>query len=166
MKLFYRKATSQDIYAINILISDAIGQMESMGIMQWDELYPTQEDFMRDMEAEQLYVGYDENTLAVVYVLNRQFDEAYKRGKWEDETKSFYILHRLCVNPKYQNKGVAKMTMEHIEREVKKKGIDAIRLDVFTENPYALKLYNKCGYKNVGKVTWRKGDFYLMEKYI
>lgn len=40
--------------------------------------------------------------------------------------------------------------MEHIETELSLKGIEAIRLDAFKDNPYALKLYKNLGYKKVG----------------
>lgn len=40
------------------------------------------------------------------------------------------------------------------------------RLDAFTENPFALKLYDNLGYSRVGYADWRKGRFYLMEKYL
>ena len=36
--------------------------------------------------------------------------------------------------------------------------------DVFTENPYAQKLYRKSGYQVRGYADWRKGRFDLMEK--
>lgn len=166
MNLSYRKGTKDDLKAIDTLVSDAIRQMESHGILQWDEKYPTHEDFRRDIESGNLYVGCDKEKLAVVYVLNQEFDDAYKTGKWQDESKTFHIIHRLCVNPKYQNQGIARMTMEHIESDLIKAEVDAVRLDVFTENPYALMLYAGCGYRTVGKVNWRKGDFYLMEKYL
>ncbi len=58
------------------------------------------------------------------------------------------------------------MTMEYIEAELCKKEIEAIRLDAFTENPNALKLYKNLGYKIVGYADWRKGRFYLCEKNI
>ena len=166
MNLSYRKGTQDDLYAIDTLVSDAIRQMESQGIMQWDEIYPAHEVFEQDIEAGNLYVGCDNDNLAVVYVLNQEFDEAYKNGKWQDESKSFRIIHRLCVNPQYQHQGIARMTMEHIEADTMQQGIEAIRLDVFIENPYALRLYGNCGYQTVGKVRWRKGEFYLMEKYL
>jgi ribosomal protein S18 acetylase RimI-like enzyme len=166
MNLSYRKGTKDDLNAIDILVSDAIGQMESQGIMQWDEIYPAHEVFERDIKAGNLYIGCDAENMEVVYVLNHEFDEAYKNGKWQDESKSFHIIHRLCVNPKYQHQGIARMTMEHIEEVTRQHGIEAIRLDVFTENPYALRLYDGCGYRTVGKVRWRKGAFYLMEKYL
>ena len=74
------------------------------------------------------------------------------------------LFHRLCVNPAYQNRGIAKDTLSHIEQELRKSNIEAVRLDAFSENPYALSLYQKAGYEKVGVADWRKGRFYLMEK--
>ena len=74
------------------------------------------------------------------------------------------MLHRLCVNPKFQNQGVAKKTLIYIEEQLRNAGTKAIRLDVFTQNPYALKLYEKAGYHKTGTADWRKGRFLLMEK--
>lgn len=56
--------------------------------------------------------------------------------------------------------------MQYIEKEVSSMGFQAIRLDAFTENPFALKLYDNLGYSRVGYADWRKGRFYLMEKYL
>ena len=64
----------------------------------------------------------------------------------------------------YQKCGVGSKTVKYIEDKVKLKGIESIRLDTFTLNPYSLRMYDKLGYKKVGMVHWRKGDFYLMEK--
>ena len=58
------------------------------------------------------------------------------------------------------------MTMDFIEKVLMEKGIEAIRLDVFSKNPYALKLYEQCGFRKTGEANWRKGKFYLMEKYL
>lgn len=166
VKIQFKQGTIENLDAVTALAGTAIVQMESQGIMQWDEIYPTREDFRMDIEAGNLYIGYDREELAVIYVLNQEFDEEYKKGNWEDKTKSFRVLHRLCVNPKYQHQGIAGLTMAHIEKSLKAQGIEAVRLDVFTQNPYALKLYDKCGYHRVGMAHWRKGDFYLMERYL
>lgn len=88
-----------------------------------------------------------------------------------EETSPFERSYQKClwkVNMKidFQNKGIAKTTMQHIETELRQLGVDAIRLDAFTENPYALSLYENLGYKIVGYADWRKGRFYLMEKCI
>lgn len=54
--------------------------------------------------------------------------------------------------------------MRHIEQQVKKEGARAIRLDTFTQNPYAVSMYEGLGYAKRGYANWRKGSFYLMEK--
>ena len=70
------------------------------------------------------------------------------------------------ITPSFQNCGVAKRVMAYVEKQVLLWGGQSIRLDVFSENPYALKLYEACGYNPVGEANWRKGKFYLMEKYL
>lgn len=54
--------------------------------------------------------------------------------------------------------------MLEVESMAMKNGIKAIRLDAFTENPIALRLYEKLGYNIAGYADWRKGRFALMEK--
>ena len=166
MDIYFRAANKNDLSEIIDLVKSAISQMENYGIMQWDELYPTSEDFIQDINAGHLYAGLIDGNIAVIYALNQLYDKAYKNGNWKIPEKPFFIIHRLCVHPKYQNLGVAQKTMSYIETQITQLKIDAIRLDVYSQNPYALKLYKKCGYTKVGTANWRKGMFYLMEKYL
>lgn len=64
------------------------------------------------------------------------------------------MIHRLCVNPLFQNKKIRTITMLHIENKIRKLGIDSIRLDTFTLNPYSLKSYEHLGYSKVGLPHW------------
>lgn len=140
--------------------------MESRGILQWDEIYPTLEDFASDISEGQLFVGTVSRKISVTYTMNSLSDEAYGNGRWKMPEKSFVILHRLCVHPEFQNLGLEGKTMRHMEHQVSGLGTEAVRLDVYSQNPYALRLYQKCRYTEVGTVIWRKGAFYLMEKYL
>lgn len=162
----FRQGSREDLPEITALVKAAVSQMEQRGIMQWDELYPTGEDFAEDISGKQLYIGLIGDKIAVIYTLNKLFDEAYKNGAWSMPEKPFIILHRLCVHPDFQNQSVAYRTMLHIEKQMAGSGTEAVRLDAFSENPYALRLYQKCGYTRVGTANWRKGLFYLMEKYL
>ena len=114
----------------------------------------------------QLTVGVAEGKIVVFYTVNEECDPEYQEAKWKKPEKPHCILHRLCVNPHFQHQGIARQAMEHIQRQAVEKGYQAIRLDVFSKNPHALKLYLGCGFEKVGSVRWRKGVFYLMEKYI
>ena len=166
MELTFRKGTTDDLTQIMELVQSAVDHMEAQGIMQWDALYPIMEDFAEDINEDALYIGIQDETIAVICTVNQQCDDEYKNGQWQQPQKSFAVIHRLCVSPAFQNKGIAYQTMHFIETLIKEKGIEAIRLDVFSQNPYALRLYQKCGYQEVGIVHWRKGMFYLMEKYL
>ena len=77
---------------------------------------------------------------------------------------NYYVIHRLCVSSHFQKQGIGTRTVQHIEEQAKNIGAETIRLDAFTLNPHALKLYEKLGYREVGIANFRKGKFYLMEK--
>ncbi|MBE6049805.1 MAG: GNAT family N-acetyltransferase [Clostridium sp.] len=162
--LKFKLAEKKDIKKIFEMFQDAIKEMDRNNIPQWDELYPAIEDIKEDVENKQLYVAFDKESVVATYVINQECDEEYINGKWEFDDKSFYVLHRICVNPKYQKCGVGTRTVKCFEEHVRSLGGESVRLDVFTLNPYSLKMYDKLNYKKVGMVYWRKGDFYLMEK--
>ena len=60
----YRLAQKSDIDDVFTLIKAAIVQMEADGIYQWDDIYPTKEDFINDIEKESLYLAIDSKKLA------------------------------------------------------------------------------------------------------
>ena len=164
MEISYKAAGMDDLDDIFQLVENAIKQMERDNIHQWDNIYPTKEDFSNDIKKKELYVGIINNKIAVVYALNKECDEQYQNGEWQYIGDNFNVIHRLCVSPDFQKKGIAHTTLLHIESELAFLGIKAIRLDVFCENPYALRLYYNNGYHKVGNAHWRKGEFLLMEK--
>lgn len=160
----YRLGTLEDLDNICNMISEAIDNMEYNGIHQWDELYPARYDFEEDIRNNTLYTVSDDNGLVAIYVISKECDEEYDKCIWEMDRDSACIIHRLCVSPKASNKGIGKAVLIHIEKQLKKLGFESVRLDVFSENPYALKLYEHNGYVKRGHADWRKGRFYLMEK--
>lgn len=166
MNINYRKANRNDLPEIVLMVQNAICVMEDNHIHQWDELYPTEEDFENDIQNGDLYVGILEEQIAIVFGLNQECDEDYQYGEWMHPERPYYVIHRLCVNPVFQHRGVASKAMQYIEDLLKDMGAQAIRLDVFSSNPYSQKLYASAGYVKTGTVEWRKGKFYLMEKYI
>ncbi len=162
----YRQGRIEDLDNIISLLRGAIARMEAQGIYQWDELYPTEDDFKDDIAKENLYVVFEENELVALYVISGESDEAYKSADWKSSDNNAYILHRFCVGASFQNKGYGKRILTHIESQIKDMGYSSVRLDVFTQNPFAQRLYRDNGYKERGVANWRKGRFDLMEKII
>ncbi len=164
MELQFRLAKKEDLDGVMDVFSAAIAEMSRAGIEQWDSLYPDKNTLENDIEDNQLFIGMLEDSIVSAYVLNQEYDEQYANGAWKYPNSSFYVLHRLCVNPLFQNQRIGTLTLAHIENELGTKGVEAIRLDAYTLNPYAIKLYERFEYGIVGFAQWRKGEFYLMEK--
>ena len=138
--------------------------MENNDIHQWDEIYPDKAILAEDISKNLMYIGEIDNKIAVCFVLSEECDEEYKNGAWKYPDARFSVIHRLCVNPDFQNQGIAAKTLEYIENLCKSQGYEAIRLDCFTKNPYSIRLYEKAGYSITGYADWRKGRFELREK--
>lgn len=162
----YRIGKLSDLDEICSVIREVIEEMEKNGIHQWDEIYPARCDFEEDIKKENLYLAWDSDNIVSIYVISRECDEEYKYADWKYPEETSYVLHRFCVSPRYQNKGAGKEILLHIEEQLKEMGCESIRLDVFTLNPFAQKLYQKCGYTKTGYEDWRMGRFDLMEKKI
>lgn len=160
----YRLATEQDLDAICMLIQQAIDEMEKHGIYQWDDVYPSRKDFEEDIEKRTLYLAYLDECLIALYVISSECDDQYQNGQWKYDEKNSYILHRFCVSPLFQNQGIGKTVLLHVETQIKEMGYQSVRLDTFTENPFAQRLYLHNGYESRGYADWRKGRFDLMEK--
>ena len=154
-QLAFRKAGPEDLAQVFALFTDAIHTMDKDGIPQWDEVYPDERTLKEDIEHGQMYLA--------VFVLNLEYDPQYANGVWA-EPDSFLVLHRLCVSPRVQNRGLGKLTVQAAEARAAALGVKALRLDAFKQNPYALRLYERMGYRIVGDVVFRKGPFFLMEK--
>ncbi len=159
-----KKANINNIEEIFFFVQKAIKKMNNEGILQWDEIYPSKDDFYNDAQKNQLYIAEINGQTAACFTLNQECDEEYKNGNWKYKGSEFYVIHRLCVNPDFQNKGIGTKVCLEIEKIAAAKGIKSLKLDCFTKNPYSQKMYKNLGYSEVGFADWRKGRFVLMEK--
>ena len=164
MELEFILAQEKDLDIIMTLFTDAIDKLNRNGINQWDSTYPDRNTLKEDIMKKQLYIGLFKETIISAYVITQEYDEQYDNCSWKFPNSTFSIIHRLCINPMFQNKGYGTLTVMHIENQLKRKGVEYIRLDVFPLNTSALKMYEKLGYSKVGIAKWRGLEFYLMEK--
>ena len=162
----FRLAGKGDLEEICRVVRAAVAYLKAHDIDQWDGIYPTEEHILADIESRTLHTGILENRIAVIYTVNDECDVQYRNAAWKYPDREYRVLHRLCVDPAYQNRGIARRTLAHMENELRESGIGAVRLDVFSRNPYALSLYRNSGYEETGTAEWRKGSFLLMEKYL
>ena len=158
------KVASTEIDSVMVLVKGAIGKMEREGIHQWDEIYPTKQRFLADIAVNSLFTARAENIIAGVIVLNEIQSPEYASITWADSNGKPLIVHRLCVSPVFQGRGLAKKLMFFAEKYARAKNNSSIRLDAFVHNNISVGLYNSLGYRRRGSVKFRKGDFYCFEK--
>lgn len=164
MELQFRPAMPEDLDALAQMYGAAIEEMRRQGIDQWDERYPDRQILAEDIDAGEMTLGFLDGALACAYVMNRECDPEYADGAWAHPGADFRVLHRLCVDPALQGRGIARQAVGHMEARAHEQGVNCVRLDVFSENPCALHLYRRLGYHPAGEVRFRKGMFHLMEK--
>ena len=160
------KGKIEDITLIVDLIKDIIIDMETKGIYQWNEHYPSQSIFENDINNETLYLMKNDHECLGIIVFDEQQSPEYKEIDWLTEGKKVLVIHRLAINPKYQKQGIARLLMDFAENIAIKKGYTSIRLDAYSGNPRALKLYENRGYEKTGQLffSFRELPFYCFEK--
>jgi len=146
------------------IIEKATAVMQRQGVDQWDDIYPNIEIISQDLQAATGFGYFESSSLAGYIVINEISSPEYDQIKWMQNDKPFLVIHRLCVDPDFQNRGIGKNLIGFAEHLANIKNYDSIRLDAFSKNPISLKLYDQLGYRRVGAVEFRKGTFVCFEK--
>jgi GNAT superfamily N-acetyltransferase len=76
--------------------------------------------------------------------------------------KALYLVG-MAVHPEWQRKGIGRLLMEEATKQTKAWPADAIRLDAFNAEAGAGEFYAKCGYREVGRVIYRKARLIYFE---
>jgi Acetyltransferases len=159
-----RVANLNDKSVLMTLIHRVVADMQGKGIDQWDLFYPNAEVIQEDLESGTLYVDADKETIRGMIVLNEDQSREYATVDWNFRSNKALVIHRLCVDPRFQGNGIAGRLMGYAETFGCKQDYQVIRLDTFSRNPYALRLYDRLGYRRSGIVWFPKGKFYCFEK--
>jgi ribosomal protein S18 acetylase RimI-like enzyme len=149
---------------VMVIYRSATEKMNRQNIHQWDEVYPDRETIERDIRNETLYGFFLDGGLCAVQVCNEIQSPEYAQIEWAYSDERPLVLHRLCVDPSHQNKGISKKMIRYAEEYAERHGYRCIRFDAFVENPISVAIYRKMGFVESGIVKFRKGDFYCFEK--
>ena len=161
--LTLKTAQPDDFPTVLALYRRAVDSMDACGIFQWDEHYPSKAVLENDISSGEMRLVCDDERIVGAVVLNDRQDEDYARGDWFFEEPAA-VVHRLCIDPECQHHGFGRQAIGLAEAALREHGFQSVRLDAFSQNPYALRLYESLGYRKAGEVHYRKGLFYLYEK--
>jgi ribosomal protein S18 acetylase RimI-like enzyme len=164
MSLSIRKGMFEEVSTLLQLTRDCISTMRAAGIEQWDEVYPDAGVIARDLAAGTLEVLDEGAGIIACITIDRNMDPLWKDLDWDGAGDPAAVVHRLMVHPAQQGRGLAKEFMLHAETVARAMGCRSIRLDSFLQNPAAMALYSRLGYRRTGTAMMRKGPFAGFEK--
>ena len=147
-----------DVNEILQIFTDVTKWLRSMGVLQWDFTYPNTEIISQDIISNSCLVVQVDKEIAAVVSLNQEQDPQYKKVNWMGGEENIWVIHRLAVNGKFQNQGIATQFCNHLENLARAQGAKAIRLDAYCENPYSNRMYQKLGYQLMKEQLYFHGN--------
>ena len=146
-----RLAIVEDLPALMSLVGRVVPLMRSAGNLQWDEGYPNEEVFQRDIELKQLWVAEIGGCIAGVAAATTDQSAEYAQVGW-DIGELALVVHRLAVDPDFRGAGVAAALMQKAEEIAVERGIKVLRVDTNTRNVATQRLFPKLGYLRAGEI--------------
>jgi len=146
-----RLATQYDLPALMALVRRVVPLMLATGNRQWDEGYPNESVFERDIALTHLWVAEAENSIAGVAALTMDQEPEYAQADWDMNAKAL-VVHRLAVDPAFRGAGVASALMQKAEEVATERKLAAVRVDTNTENAATQRLFPKLGYRLAGEI--------------
>ena len=158
----------QELPEVKQFYAAITSDLRKKGIDQWDRFYPNRFVMKNDLKNGTLFGIKEANHLIGAIVLDTNQSKQYLKLHWEDQTGRPLIIHRLAVHPFHQGKGIGKKLLNFAEEYALEKGHTSIRMDVYSQNPAAVGMYERAGYQIKGSVRFplRKVPYLCFEKII
>jgi len=125
--------------------------MRAAGNLQWDDSYPNEDVFDKDIENGYLWLAEIDDSVAGVAAVTTDQEPEYAEVGWDIHEPAI-VVHRLAVDPDFRGAGVASALMRKAESIAKERGIKVLRVDTNTSNEATQKLFPKLGYVLAGEI--------------
>ena len=157
-----RLARHEDIPTLMAVMRKVVPLMRAAGNLQWDENYPNESVFGKDIALEQLWIAEIDSALAGVAAITTDQEPEYAQAGWDIEEPAI-VVHRIAVDPQFRGAGVAQSLMLKAEEIALERGIDVLRVDTNTQNAATQRLFPKLGYVLAGEIglSFRPGLRFL-----
>ena len=147
-----RLAFPNEVNAVMKVIEDAKKTLAQSGSDQWQNGYPNVDIIIDDIISGQAYVALEEGEVIAYAAVTRSPESAYDaiyEGKWQGGEPEYLVFHRIAVARDAQGQGVAQTFLEGLIE-----GFDYLdfRLDTHAKNIAMQHIFEKLGFKQVGKV--------------
>lgn len=149
MQIDFCKGTEADVPAIGALYREAIAFMAANGLDQWQTGYPNEEDALSDVKnGFSRVLKEKEKVIAICAILPYEPDYERIDGAWQGT--SYLAVHRVAVLGAYKGKGYAGRLFSEAEKEARKRGVSALRIDTHEDNKPMRSALEKSGFRDRG----------------
>jgi GNAT superfamily N-acetyltransferase len=114
------------------------------------------------MRISAVYVAKHRNRLIASLALSTRKPWAIDKKYFSASERPLYLTS-MAVGPDYQRKGVGRLCIEEARQIARKWPSDALRLDAWDAEAGAGEFYRKCGFREVGRVTYRTAPLIYFE---
>jgi GNAT superfamily N-acetyltransferase len=128
----------------------------------WSAAGPTAKGVLFSMKIATVYIARHHNRAIATLTLSTRKPWAIDR-KYFSATKRPLYLTSMAVSPDHQRKGVGKLCIDEARRIATEWPSDAICLDAWDAEAGAGEFYRKCGFREVGRATYRNAPLIYFE---
>lgn len=160
-----RKANINDLDSIMGIIKSTVEEMKDYNNTQWDENYPSDKDFVSDIEKQDLYVEEVDGKIAGFICINYDEPKEYIDLNWSSNEKAM-VVHRMAVNPHFRKMGIASKLVDFAEELAKENNVLYLKSDTYSINSKMNSLLIKCGFIKIGEMSFlgKEKSFYCYDK--
>ena len=152
--LVVRLATAADAPALASMrtaVADDLTRRYGRG--HWSSV-GTERGVLRDIQTSRVLVGCDAATIVATLRLATKKPWAIDPKYFANASRPLYLLD-MAVDPVRQRQGIGRHLVEEAKAVAAAWPGDAIRLDAYAAEAGAGGFYAKCGFREVGRVTYR-----------
>lgn len=154
--MIIRQASQKDLQGAKALTEACALAMQSKGIFQWNEHYPSLEKIQLDIDRRELYVLEENDKILGIIVLSEIMDEEYISVSWLTPSEKNLYIHRLATLPATWGEGNGKKLMDFAEEFAVTSGYASVRLDTFSLNKRNQHFYEARGYQKLDDIYFPK----------
>ncbi|MBV4419270.1 GNAT family N-acetyltransferase [Clostridium tyrobutyricum] len=160
-----RHAVKNDVKNIIKIIDKIIVEMDSYENNQWDKSYPRETDFLKDINAKNLFICERNGKIAGFICVDRLQVDEYTDVEWSLK-ENFMVIHRMAVNPECRRMGIGSELLDFAEEYALENNIRYLKTDTYSINVKMNNLFKKFGYDIAGqiKIPEREKPFNCYEK--
>jgi GNAT superfamily N-acetyltransferase len=142
------------------IVSQAQASLKARGVDQWQNGYPSEEVILQDIAKQHAYVvtaGDEVVAMASVIFNDEPTYDRILGGKWLS-TGAFVVVHRMAVDNRFKQSGVASFIFERVEAMCRRNGTVSFKVDTHRDNLPMHRFLAKHGFACCGIIFLHDGN--------